>query len=161
MAFKLLATRIYAPPEAEQTWRKVRSLLRIYYFAGLHGFASKKWREELGVRVDGTPGDPMNLLAEVISADRALDALRKRHVQAFTLVMADLESRCDQKRDAKHECDERCDRWFNERGTGVAQVLNLTPETTRNWYEAGKWFVWWLLDGEGSEPEEVTALLRS
>ena len=147
---------IYAPPEVEQAWRRASRMLRVYYFAGLAGFASRKWREELGVRVDGTPSDPMDLVAAVLSADHAMMALRRRHVKAYTLLMHDIERRCDQSRDPKHACDSTCERWYNERGTGVAQLLGLDRETAHGWYEAGKWFVWWLLESDGDEPSAVT-----
>lgn len=143
--------------EVEVTWRRVCRLLRAYYFGGLSELGGSKWREELGVRVDGTPTDPMDLVAEVVSADRAMMSLRKRHVQSYTiLMMVDIERRCDQSREANHECTNRCQRWENERGTGVAQVLGLDRQTAIQWYEAGKGFVWWLLEDDGPEPVSVT-----
>jgi hypothetical protein len=99
----------------------------------------------------------MDIVAEVVSADRAMDALRKRHVRSYAiLMMMDIERRCDQSRDANHECTNRCQRWENERGTGVAQLLGLKRETAQGLYGAGKCFVWWLLEGEGDEPVSVT-----
>jgi hypothetical protein len=70
--------------------------------------------------------------------------------------MHDIERRCDQSRDPKHACDNTCERWFNGRGTGVAQLMGLSRETAHEWYEAGKIYIWWLLEGDGDEPEDVT-----
>ena len=145
---------IYSPPEVEVTWRRVCRLLKVYYFAGLAGFAGGKWRHELGVRLDGTPNDPMDIVAEVVSADRAMDSLRKRHVKAYTLCMWDIEQRCDLRKE--HDCDSTCRRWYNPRGTGVAQLLGLSREVAHAFYESGKLYIWWLLESDGDEPVSVT-----
>ena len=104
--------------------------------------------------MDGTPNDPMDIVAEVVSADRAMDSLRKRHVKAYTLCMWDIEQRCDLRKE--HDCDSTCRRWYNPRGTGVAQLLGLSREVAHAFYESGKLYIWWLLESDGDEPVSVT-----
>jgi len=118
-------------------------LLRVYYSEGLSGVSDRKWRQELGVRVQGVPHDPLELVRLAVSADRVMEELRLRNRKAFLLAMGVIE----------HPMD----RWFNERGTGVAERLELTLADAQRLYAGAQELVYWRLEvqQEPIEPEPV------
>lgn len=137
--------RYQASPEAQRAWGRIASLLRIYWFEGVDGLSGRRWSEELGVRVDGSPSEgPMALLEEMIAADQAMEALRRLCPKAHVLACADVE-------EPQRE-------WHTPRGTGVADLLRLELAEAIALFECAKEYLAWLVMG-GEKPEAAVAHL--
>lgn len=107
-------------------------MLRLYHKAGLEGFAAGKWREELGVVVQGIPSDPTALLDYILTAVDGMERLRVRSKNAYLLMDNVIEY------GAPHPDNGEKSRWWNERLTGIGDILNLSRDQARNLYEGGK-----------------------
>lgn len=142
-------TEIEIWPDALRTWSRVAALLPRYWAAGkkLDGFDANNWQKELGVIVQGIPRNPSALLEFVLSADMAVEMLRKRHLKAYLLAVGTIEE--------PHR------KWFRERGTGLAQCIGIgTMEEAKTLYAGALMHTHWLLEMDvADEPEDIATML--
>lgn len=142
----VLATELYATLEAELCWSRTAALLRSWWFDSREEFASRRWYEDYGVRVSGIGGDPLGIIQVAIAAEQTLECLRRLNKQAYLL--------------ACHQVEHPQDRWFNERGTGVAELMGLERKQAERLFNAAKQFVWCLLEDDGAVPITVQEALK-
>lgn len=137
-----MTERYRACPDAQKAWSRVAKLLAVYWGEGLGGFGRRNWREELGVRVSGSTGDPMCLLDDILSAEVALADLRRSYGPAYLLAAADIEGRG----------------FWTPQHTGPADVLGLDRETGLRLFEGAKQYVYSLLEDVGISEDVVGTL---
>lgn len=130
----MLATEYEATDAARVTWGRVSRILAAWWFGSKEDFARRRWFEDYGTRIQQGHSDPMALITEAVFAEKALEALRGKNRQAYLLMV--------------HLIEHPEDRWHNERGTGVADLLNLEGRQARCLYEAGKAYLHHLLGEE-------------
>jgi hypothetical protein len=97
------------------------------------------------VKVDGIVSQPLAIVDFVVSADLAMDGLRKKNVQAYNLCCHDIEGVWDEEK------KRYVTRFWNVRGNGPADLMGLDRPTANRLFEGAKEYIWWLLEREDVE----------
>jgi hypothetical protein len=145
----LQITEFRATADAERAWSACAAMMRLYREAGLEGFAAGKWREELGVVVQGVPSDPTGLLDYILSAVNGMEELRCQSKNAYLLLDNVIEYGAPHTENGHYKSH-----WWNDRLTGIGDILNLDRVQARRLYEGGK--AWMFYELEHAEtPDDV------
>jgi hypothetical protein len=143
----MLATETYrCSLEAEVAWRRTSALLRSWWFDSRADFALRRWRQEYGVRIQGTPADPLAIVGIAISAEYALNDLRDLNHKAHRLLM--------------HDVKRPYEAWCLPNGMGVVDEMGISTGEAQVLFGAGKAFVYGRMEGEATEAEAIEALVK-
>jgi len=132
------------PIEADAAWRRTSALLKSWWFDSRADFAQRRWRQEYGVRIQGAPADPLAIVGIAISAEYALNDLRRQNHQSHRLLFHDI----------KHPYEP----WVSQRGIGVVDEMGISIVEARLLFEGGKAFVYGQMEGQTVEAEAMEVL---
>lgn len=141
----MIVTEYKASDLARICWGRASRILAAWWFGSKEEFAQRRWFEDYGTRIQNGSSDPMEAITEAVFAEKALEQLRAQNRRAYLIMV--------------HVIEHPNDRWSNERGTGVADILGLDAKDAKQLYEAGVTYVYHLL-GDGELEHEARRILQ-